>query len=264
MVRRFAGGAFLLLVVLAFSGCRPPADGPADERKNPYYVAGKERLAARDYKGAIAAFEKALELNPRSPLTHFELGVLYEQHGDQKDTDYVSAIYHYAQVIRLRPNEYPADNARQRIAGCKQELVKAESLAPVAQSVLRDLDRLREENKQLKQKLEQWEKAQAAGRATAGPSQAEPAWPASSPFGAAGPGARGSPTVTARAANPGASSSGARPAPSASRSYTVRPGDTPYSIARAHGVRLDALLAANPGLEPRRMKAGQVVKIPPS
>jgi hypothetical protein len=31
--------------------------------------------------------------------------------------------------IKLRPNDYPADNARQRVTYCKRELVKAESLA---------------------------------------------------------------------------------------------------------------------------------------
>src|SRR5262245_18928765 len=63
-------------------------------------------------------------------------------------------MYHYNRVIKLRPNEYPADNARQRLAGCKQELVKSEALAPVYQTMQRDLDKLREENDVLRKRLE--------------------------------------------------------------------------------------------------------------
>lgn len=44
--------------------------------------------------------------------------------------------------------------------------------------------------------------------------------------------------------------------------YTVAPGDNPAGIARKFGIRLDALLAENPGLEPTRMRVGQKIRIP--
>lgn len=44
--------------------------------------------------------------------------------------------------------------------------------------------------------------------------------------------------------------------------YTVAAGDSPAAIARKFGIRLDALLAENPGLEPTRMRVGQKVRIP--
>jgi LysM repeat protein len=56
-----------------------------------------------------------------------------------------------------------------------------------------------------------------------------------------------------------------RPAtpPPAARSYTVRAGDTLGAIARRHGVTLQALEAANPELNPRRLIPGRtVVRIP--
>src|SRR2546423_7464159 len=144
----------LLLVCLSFSGCYQGSENQVEDAKNSFFIAGKDRIAERDYKGAIEAFEKALEANPRSAQAHFELGVLYEQHSDQKEEDYVSAMYHYNQAIRMRPNEYPADNARQRVTYCKRELVKAESLAPVAQNLMRELDKLRDENKLLRKQVE--------------------------------------------------------------------------------------------------------------
>jgi LysM repeat protein len=48
------------------------------------------------------------------------------------------------------------------------------------------------------------------------------------------------------------------------RQYSVQSGDTPSSIARKHNVSLNALLSANPGVDPRHLKIGQVLKIPPA
>jgi LysM repeat protein len=39
-------------------------------------------------------------------------------------------------------------------------------------------------------------------------------------------------------------------------------GDSLYKIASDHGISLDALRKANPNVEPRKMKVGQVLQIP--
>ncbi len=44
--------------------------------------------------------------------------------------------------------------------------------------------------------------------------------------------------------------------------YAIRSGDSLYKIARAQGVSLRRLQAANPGLDPRRLKIGQEIIIP--
>lgn len=44
--------------------------------------------------------------------------------------------------------------------------------------------------------------------------------------------------------------------------YTVAPGDTLSQIAEKFGIALDALLAANPGVDPNAMSVGSVLKIP--
>lgn len=44
--------------------------------------------------------------------------------------------------------------------------------------------------------------------------------------------------------------------------YTIRPGDTFFSLARRFNVSLDDLLEANPGVDPDRLFVGQVVCIP--
>ena len=52
------------------------------------------------------------------------------------------------------------------------------------------------------------------------------------------------------------------PAPTTTRAYTVVAGDSFYKIARANGVSLKALQAANPGVDSAKLKVGQVVQLP--
>ena len=251
MLSRVLRGGLAALSCLWLCGCPKPPEGQTDEQKNRHYVAGKEKLAALDYKGAIESFERAVEDNPRSALAHFELGVLFET----RENDYVSALYHYNRALKLRPNSYPADNINQRIPGCKQELVKADSLGTLAPSVLRETERLRNENQALRKQVEAL-KAQVAHRPL----------PTNAPAGGSLRPAHASPsggTTTNVARGTGAGSSRLTQLPPArSRVHTVKSGETPSSIARFYGVRLDALLAANPGLDPRKLKVGQPLNLP--
>lgn len=50
--------------------------------------------------------------------------------------------------------------------------------------------------------------------------------------------------------------------PIGSMPYTIKAGDTFYNIARTFGISLDALIAANPGVDPNRLFIGQVICVP--
>jgi len=50
--------------------------------------------------------------------------------------------------------------------------------------------------------------------------------------------------------------------PAGTTPYTIRAGDTFYSIARRYNISLDALIAANPGVDPDRLFIGQVICLP--
>jgi len=50
--------------------------------------------------------------------------------------------------------------------------------------------------------------------------------------------------------------------PTASAGYTIAPGDTLYSLARWARVGLPALLAANPGIDPRKIEIGDEIRLP--
>jgi tetratricopeptide (TPR) repeat protein len=240
----------LCLTALGLCGCYQPTEGQSDEQKNEYFVVGKERIAARDYKGAIDAFEKVIELRPRSPLAHYEVAMLYEQHSDQKETDYICAMYHYVQAIKLKPNEYPAENARQRLNACKQELFKNETLSLTAHDIMRERERFKQDNESLRTQLEAL-KAELANRplqdGTRGVSRGSPTTGVSRVTGP-GPGTPGGPR-------------GTQP-PTGVRTHSVKPRDTMASISRQYNVKLSSLEAANPNVDARRLKIGQVINLP--
>ncbi len=44
--------------------------------------------------------------------------------------------------------------------------------------------------------------------------------------------------------------------------YVIRAGDTFFSIARRYGIAVEALIAANPGVDPNRLVIGQSICVP--
>ena len=259
----------MLALCVAVSGCSPTAETQLDEQQNPHFKAGREKLSALDYKGAIESFERAVEDNPRSALAHFELGVLFEQHAN----DYPAALYHYNKALKLRPNGNPAENIRQRIPGCKQELLKADSLAIVNPTALRETERLREDNLALRKQVELLQ-AQLAGRPSASApggqvararesSSSAPAASIATSTDAALRGDSGS-ASTGVAAGASERARSAATGAGRTRTHTVKAGETPFAISRQYRIKLDLLLSANPGLDPKRIRVGQVLNIPTS
>jgi tetratricopeptide (TPR) repeat protein len=260
-----------LALYAAGPGCSPTAETQLDEQQNPHFKAGREKLSSLDYKGAIESFDRALEDNPRSALAHFELGVLFEQHAN----DYAAALYHYNKALKLRPNGNPAENIRQRIPGCKQELLKADSLAIVNPAALRETESLRAENLALRRQIESLQ-AHLAGRPPAGASGAQVArarevssgYPSSVPANTAStnpaPRVGGGSALTGAAAGDADRARLAAPGAGRTRTHAVKAGETPFGISRQYRIKLDALLSANPGLDPRRIRVGQVLNIPAS
>ena len=236
----------LLLAGLVANGCLPSA--PSDEEKEPYFMAGKSRVNTMDFKGAIDSFEKAVELNPKSASAHFELGWLY----DQKESDPAAAIYHYERYLKLLPNSVKQEMIKTRILACKQQLAQTVSLGPVTEKQQREFEQLVEETKRLRGDLEKWRAyalwlqnlTNQSGTGSPATRVVQPIIAGTSP---SNPGTSSRPPVT-----PAASS----------RTHIVKTGETPTVIARKYGLKVDTLMAANPGLDPRRLRIGQALTIP--
>lgn len=242
----------LACACMLWAGCFPPSRGQTVEEKEYHYTAGKNRLNAMDYAGAVKSFEKALEVNPRSAAAHFELGCLFLNH----EKDPAAAIYHFQNYLKLSPGTHDAEVIKQHIVSCKQDLAKQVSLGPISATQQREFERmvlenkrLQEETRRLTQEIAELRNFISTNRPPVTPSpppgrnQNEGRTP--STYGG------GNSTAPSSPLNPG------RP-----RVYVVRSGETMAAIARKHGVSVSSLQAANPGVDPRKIRAGQSIKLP--
>jgi len=250
-----------LFLSMVLWGCIPAGSGPLDEEKEPHFLAGKSRVSTLDYKGAIECFEKALQVNPQSASAHFELAWLF----DQKEMDPTAAIYHYDHYLKLKPTANNSDVVKQRIMVCKQALAETVSLGPVTEKMQHQFEqvaeenkRLTEQNKQLHEELEKWSSYAARLQTLTNQTSVPPA----ATMAARANSLAATPSA-ALALLPPASDTGPALTPrTASRTHTVKAGDTAILIGKKYGVRLEALLGANPNLNPRRLRVGQVLRIP--
>ena len=248
----------LLLLALVLAGCRLGSTTQGDEQKDPYFLAGKNRLQERDYAGAVDMFEKALDVNPRSASAHFELGVLYEQ----QQNDFAAALYHYQRTVMLNSNTPFADLARQRMQECKRELAKSVVQPLSMESLQRELENQRAENQRLRQQLAQWQNYYEGRGFTfsntfPAPTNPSPAPPATQSAALVRPATERSAARTA--SNPGARTNFSTPS---QRMHTIASGETLASIARRYNIRLSALQAANPATDAKRIRPGQTLIIP--
>ena len=244
--------ALIAVLAVTLCGCFSSGSSQADEEKEPHFQQGRARVNAMDFGGAIESFEKTLEVNPQHAQAHFELGWLYAD----KQPEPAAAIYHYEQYLKLRPSAENAETIRQHIFRLKQDLAKAVLPLPSTPGVQRQLEQLMEENRRLNDEVKKWREYYASRGVTSPPTNAPTEAVISRPVqteAQAGSGSQQSATSSSNLAG--------TPQPSG-RTHRVASGDTPSSIARRYNVKLEALMAANPGLNPRRMQVGQTLKVP--
>jgi tetratricopeptide (TPR) repeat protein len=254
MIWHSAGWRTLLLALscAAWTGCNPSLPSSLDEQRDLYFLSGKNRANGLDYQGAVEAYKKALEVNPRSGSAHFELGWLYEQ----KLTNYPAAIYHFENYLQLRPRSDNEEIVKARILACKQEIARSVNVGPVTPALQRDMERLTQDNTALRQQVD-WLNRRLAILTNTPVQSATRSNAESISIAASNP----PPMIRTPLAVP--NSIRAVPPPAAARSHVIKAGDTLAIVARKYGVKLTALQAANPHLDSRRLRPGQTVVIPP-
>ena len=252
--KSFLPGAFALCLGAVLCGC-DSGQSSLDDKKEPHYILGENRVNAMDYQGAVEAFEQSLEVNPHSAAAHFELACLF----DEKISDPAAAIYHYEQYLKFDPNAENAEVVNARITTCKQQLASDVMAMPSAPAAQRELEQLTEQNRQLQDQIDSLKKwnayyaEQLAALSNSIPSQNNPvAQQIQRPVQPAQ-------IISAPVQNPIAN----HPANSASRTHAVAANETEAAIARKFGIKLSALQAANPGINPEKLHVGQILKIPP-
>jgi LysM repeat protein len=267
--------ALSLAVLLAVNGCSPMDSSQTNEEKEPHFVLGNSRFNEMDFPGAVEAFEESLEVNPHSAQAHYRLAQIF----DSKVPDPAAAIYHYQEYLKLSPDANNRDVIEQRIESCKQQLAADVLQLPSAPAVQRQLDALVQQNRQLQAQVDQlngiirqWSAYCASLQAAA---RGNPANPATSPAASAisstpddisaqlAVPAQPQPQALSQTAAKSVSPAKSAPAKTATRTHLVGRGETLASIARKYGVSLAALRAANPELNPKKLRVGEPLNLPP-
>ena len=165
--------------------------------------------------------------------------------------------------MKLNPNADNADVIKQRIYRCKQQLAADVLPLPSAPAAQQQLEKLSEQNRQLQDEVGKW-RAYYASQLAAAKTNSTPTPVYKTPEPAVNP----TPVQPAQidSTTPAGANTGrpANPKPTAAapRTHTVVAGETAMGITRKFGVKLNALQAANPGVNLSRIHAGQVLNIP--
>lgn len=88
------------------------------EKSHPFFVKAETSRNAGNYKEAAQYFEEFLNVCPRSPVVHYELGSLYTDHLN----DPYKAVYHYQRYLELDRTSPDAENIRKFIEGSKRRI----------------------------------------------------------------------------------------------------------------------------------------------
>jgi LysM repeat protein len=280
--------AATLLGCLLLGGCFDFSGGTTSEEKDPNLLRGRERYRAGDYQEALVSFEKALHSNPKSAAAHFDMAVVNENNLK----NYIFALYYYTRFLELKPEDSMAAVVKERIEACKKEVAKTVSYSVVNRDTHNDMLKLAAANDALKVQVGELTAALAEqpqyvtnyvtnfvheGGQVAAENlrhEVERARPTPRPVRETRPAAASREpireTATPRQAAAVAAKSPDRPKPTpapakpstSTRPHTLRKGDTLTSVSRQYGVSVQALIHANPGLTPRSMGPGQVIRIP--
>jgi Flp pilus assembly protein TadD len=116
--RQFAAIAIAFALAPAFANMGAEEAASVTE---PNFIAGQKALEAKDYKTALAALKKALDVDKNNPDVHNYLGYSYRNLGD-----YDSAFKHYQQALVLSPGHKAAHEYIGEAYLMKNDLAKAE------------------------------------------------------------------------------------------------------------------------------------------
>jgi LysM repeat protein len=293
MLRRTCFAASL---ALALGGCNPAAtqETQYDDARNPHYKQAQQDLEGNNPNAAVADYEAALGDDSKLAGAHYELAIIY---GD-KLNDPVGSIYHFQRYLELAPNSDKAAQVKDLIQ--KESQAFAASLPNSPAQSADDYAKLQDENAALKKQVDdathtiaQLQKqlsrhhGQLALQPPPPPAQITrvSGTDASATAGSGAPSGPTPPPATNAApagplraiavdtnapdvnAAPPTTPAGAPASTGPARSYKVVKGDSIWKIAHKmypgdtkNGE--DKILAANQGIDPKRLKLGQVLVIP--
>src|SRR5438132_1346093 len=95
VILRRSAGALIALALLAFPGC----DRLFDKGSKDEVYAAEKKVAAGDYRAAVALYEAAIDGTAKSAEVHYKLALLY----DDKLKSPLDALHHMNRYLELAP-----------------------------------------------------------------------------------------------------------------------------------------------------------------
>ena len=184
----------------------------------------------------------------KGKLTHFAQQFEKARH----ENDPAASIYHYRRFLKLNPESPIAKDIADRVSGCQIDLVEEMKDSGAHERRQRELADLKGKLTHLAQKYEKarYENDVLRQRLRAINPRLAKVTPPPTPTGP-----QKSPVAKTKAPP-------RPPPPPSQRRHKVKPKENPTSIARKYAIPVKRLMAANPGVDPRRMRVGQMLKIP--
>lgn len=110
----------MLVAAVLVAGCGKPDIAKVEraERESTLYRQAFAAEQSGDTKEAVRLYNKVLIEEPRSFSVHFQLATLLQD----REEDYIGAIYHYRQYLALRPESEKNNFAQDRIRIAEQKL----------------------------------------------------------------------------------------------------------------------------------------------